>query len=116
LFLLLTVACTKSKEEDLAPSIATCDTNKTISYKNDVQPILNSNCGAQGGCHSNGSASGGVKLESWQGSNEVAASGLITKSIRHESGVSPMPKGKAKLDDCYISIIQRWIREGRSNN
>lgn len=97
------------------PKTSSCDSVKVISYSKDVQPLLNSNCGAQAGCHSNGSASGGVKLESWQGTNEVATSGLLMKAIRHESGVSSMPKG-SKLDACYIAIIEKWVRNGSLNN
>lgn len=100
----------------MVPKSSDCDTNKTISYKTDVQPILNNNCGAQAGCHSNGSASGGVKLESWQGTNEVALSGLFLKAVRHEQGVTAMPKGGAKLDDCYIAILSKWVKNGSLNN
>lgn len=109
-------SCTKNKTEDLAKNASTCDSLKVISFKNDVQPILNNNCGAQAGCHSNGSASGGVKLESWQGASEVALSGLLMKAIRHENGVSSMPKGGSKLDNCYIAIIGKWVRNGSLNN
>jgi hypothetical protein len=58
-------SCTKNKTEDMKIEASTCDSVKVISYKNDVQPLLNNNCGAQAGCHSTGSASGGVNLESW---------------------------------------------------
>lgn len=109
-------SCTKNKEEDKLIQSSNCDSVKTISYKNDVQAILNNNCGAQAGCHSNGSASGGVKLESWQGTNEVAQTGLLMKAIKHDASVSPMPKGGNKLDDCYIAIIGKWVRNGSLNN
>jgi hypothetical protein len=109
-------SCTKNKTEEMETKTSTCDSVKVISYKNDVQPILNNNCGAQAGCHSNGSASGGVKLESWQGTNEVATTGLLMKAIKHESGVSSMPKGGSKLDACYIAIIGKWVRNGSLNN
>ena len=112
----LFISCTKNKTEDMVPKSSNCDSVKTISYKTDVQPLLNNNCGAQAGCHSNGSASGGVKLESWQGTNEVATTGLLMKAIRHESGVSSMPKGGTKLDACYIAIIGKWVRNGSLNN
>jgi hypothetical protein len=45
-------SCTKNKTEDMTIKTSTCDSVKVISYKNDVQPILNNNCGAQAGCHS----------------------------------------------------------------
>lgn len=114
--LLLGSACTKNNTESMVVQKSNCDSIKTISYKNDVQTILNNNCGAQGGCHSNGSASGGVKLESWQGTNEVAQTGLLMKAIKHDASVSPMPKGGSKLDDCYIAIIGKWVRNGSLNN
>jgi hypothetical protein len=109
-------SCTKNKEENIANQVSSCDTNKTISFKTDVQPILNNNCGAQSGCHSNGSASGGVKLEAWEGTNEVAKSGLLMKAIQHESGVSAMPKGGNKIDNCYIGTIAKWVKNGSLNN
>lgn len=109
-------SCTKNKEEDIVTKTITCDSSKTISYVKDVQPLLNNNCGAQAGCHSNGSASGGVKLENWQGTAEVAQSGLLMKAIKHEAGVSAMPKGGTKLDACYIAIIAKWVRNGSLNN
>ena len=112
----LIISCTKNKTEDMMPKESDCDSVKVISYSKDVQPLLNSNCGAQAGCHSNGSASGGVKLESWQGTNEVAQTGLLMKAVRHESGVSAMPKGGSKLDACYIAIIGKWVRNGSLNN
>lgn len=109
-------SCTKNNTENMVAKTSSCDSVKVISYKTDVQPILNNNCGAQGGCHSNGSASGGVKLESWQGANEVAQTGLLMKAIRHETGASAMPKGGSKIDPCYIAIIGKWVRGGSLNN
>lgn len=113
---ILLASCAKNNTEEMMAKSSTCDSVKSISYQNDVQVILNNNCGAQAGCHSNGSASGGVKLESWSGTHEVAASELLLKAIRHENGVSSMPKGASKLDDCYIAIIAKWVRNGSLNN
>lgn len=110
-------ACTKENVETLqAGKKPLCNSNREISYQNDVVPILQAYCGSQSGCHSNGAASGGVKLEDYQGIREVAASGLLRKAIFHESGVSPMPQNSNKLDDCTLTILDKWLASGYPNN
>jgi len=117
LCLLMLTACTKENVESLqAEKTLGCNSAKEISYATDIAPILQANCGSQAGCHSNGAASGGVKLEDYNGIKEVAATGLLKKAIFHEAGVSPMPKNLTKLDDCTLSIINKWLEAGYPNN
>ena len=116
-FLFLTVACTKENVETLqSQKTPECNSTKEISYTKDVVPILQANCGSQSGCHSNGAASGGVKLEDYSGIKEVASTGLFKKAIFHESGVSAMPKNANKLDDCTLTILDKWLQAGYPNN
>jgi len=116
-FAFLFSSCAKENVESLkAEKTLGCNNDKEISYAKDIVPILQANCGTQSGCHSNGAASGGVKLEDFDGVKEVAQTGLLKKSLFHESGVSPMPKNLNKLDDCTLSIIQKWLDAGFPNN
>ncbi len=117
LFLIVLGGCTKENVETLqAEKTLGCNSNKEISYSKDVVPILQANCGTQSGCHSNGAASGGVKLEDYNGIKEVASTGLLKKALFHESGVSPMPKNLNKLDDCTLTILKKWLDAGFPNN
>jgi hypothetical protein len=115
LFLLAITACEKNNVEDITQEqTGGCDTLKAISFKNQVEPLFKTECGSQGGCHGSGSAFGGVNLEDPQKILSVVQSGLLMKSVNHESGVSPMPKGRPKLDNCRLNMLRKWIREGSS--
>jgi hypothetical protein len=61
-------------------------------------------------------ASGNVKLETWADVKIYADNGSLLGSITHQGGYSPMPKGSAKLEDCPIAVIQKWIEMGAPNN
>jgi hypothetical protein len=113
--LMVAPACKKEKTPE-PDNFNACDTAGTISYKNQVKPVLESRCGSLGGCHGTGSASGGVVLETYDNVKTYAANGLLLKSIRHESGVSPMPKNQSKMDACRIRLIEKWVSAGYSNN
>ncbi len=40
----------------------------------------------------------------------------LVKAINHTIGYPQMPKNAAKLSDCNIAIITKWIKEGCLNN
>ena len=114
LALLFTSACYYDNEEDLFPTLSDeCDTS-LVSYSIDVRPVLESNCYA---CHSNlNSASLGsnIKLEDF--SDVANQSSLILSAIKHESDVSPMPKGSAQLIRCSQMKIEAWVNQGNPEN
>lgn len=83
-----------------------CD---TISVPfNAVQTILNTNCI---GCHSGGSASGNVNLETYASIRIHAANGRLTGAINHSVGFAVMPPGTS-LPACDIMKIEAWINQG----
>jgi hypothetical protein len=119
LTLLLTLAavtflqsCYYDNEEDLYPTPPACDTTN-VSYANDVWPIISSNCT---GCHSGGAPQGNISLENYDDIVVAANNGSLLGVIRHDEGWSPMPKGGAKLPDCDISKIEKWVDDGTPNN
>lgn len=114
-------SCYYDNAEELNPNFGqtgACDTNGTISYSGRIAPLMTTYCGSTGGsataCHGNGSSSG-IPLVTWQQVSDAASNNLMD-AIRHENGASPMPKGGGKLDDCSITVIQKWIDEGKQNN
>jgi hypothetical protein len=116
LFLLSFIAlgfnsCYYDNEEELYPSVITCDTI-TVTYSATIAPILTTNCN---GCHSTASASGGVILDTHSQASTYALSGKLYGVVSHTSG-SPMPKGGAKIDDCSIAKIKKWAAAGALNN
>jgi hypothetical protein len=122
LFLLLTIAfllplsaCFWDKKDKLYPASATgCDTTAAPTYSGLAKPILQSNC-AISGCH-DATASGGINLTTAAGAQAIARDGRLLNAINHAGNVSPMPKNGAKLNDCTILAISRWVTAGAQNN
>ncbi|MFN5630253.1 MAG: hypothetical protein ACK48W_13315 [Bacteroidota bacterium] len=104
-------SCYYDNEEELYPSVITCDTI-TVTYSNSVAPILTSSCN---GCHSSASPSGGVILDSYSQASVYALNGKLYGVVSHTSG-SPMPKGGSKIDNCSIAKIKKWAAAGAPNN
>jgi len=78
-----------------------------------VKPLMDSKC-ATVGCHVGTSATG-YDLSNYTGVAGVANSGKLLAAINH-TGPNPMPLGAAKLDDCTIAKITKWVNDGAPNN
>lgn len=102
---LVLVSCTKEK----TPS-PECPTE--ISFMNDVQPIMQTNCSTSG-CHDASGSGGYVLLDYSQISANVD---IIIDVMNQVNGVSPMPFGGSKLPDSTIAIISCWKAQGTLDN
>lgn len=105
-------SCYYDKADTLYPS-KTCDTSGTISYAQKVIPLLQQQCYS---CHSGGSPSGGIAMGTYTTDKAIAVNGKLYGSISHASGYSPMPQGAAKMTDCQLATIKKWIDSGSPNN
>ncbi len=105
-------SCYYDKADTLYPS-KTCDTSGTISYAQKVVLLLQQQCYS---CHSGGSPSGGIAMGTYTTDKAIAVNGKLYGSISHASGYSPMPQGAAKMTDCQIATIKKWIDAGSLNN
>ncbi len=119
--LTLLSACYYDSVEELDPNfgqIGNCDTAGVISFSQRIQPILTTYCGTSGSaassCHGN-NATSSIPLVT-HADVSLSASDNLMDAIRHENGASAMPKGGGKLDNCRITLIQKWIDEGKLNN
>lgn len=104
-------SCYKDNAEDMYPS-ANCDLT-AVTYSNSVKPVIAQSC-AISGCHIDATATG-IDLSTYEGVAGMATGGRLLPAIKH-TGPSPMPKGAAKLDDCTISKIEKWVNDGAPNN
>lgn len=118
-------ACTNDNIEELHPQAAPCDTTGTISFANDIQPIMNLQCGTNDiGCHVDPAADGGCGFANYVDMLDYLSSSSkdikFVKTITHDASLTSslyMPKGtSAKIDDCSIQKIQAWINRGKLNN
>ena len=68
------------------------------------------------GCHNPASLGGNIDLSTYNAIKTAALNGKLYGSVAHLSGYSPMPKNSAKLSDCEITQVQKWITAGSLNN
>lgn len=114
--------CSKSDDTNVIPDpdpdpMPVCDLSN-VTFSGTVWPIINTNCTS---CHSGASPNAEVRLESYetikfQASIPAGNAGSLLGAISHSSGNTPMPKDAAKLDNCTISKISKWIQNGMPNN
>ena len=98
-------SCTREK---VTPVAAQC--NDTISFSNDIMPILQANCI---GCHDQGNASGGYDFSTY--TSVSANSNAILNSMK-ANGYQLMPIGGPALPDSTIQKISCWINQGKQDN
>ena len=112
-------SCYYDTEEELYPDSGSivCDT-VSVSYANDIVPIMNSKC-SYSGCHAGANAAAGIPLETYAGVKEYidADKARFISSIIWDGNASTMPKGAStKMIDCNINTIKAWINSGYPNN
>jgi len=93
---------------------------ENISFKNDIQPILERRCAK---CHGGNFPSEGLNMESYESlmagsqNGQVIIAGDSGDSLIIEKLLSgEMPKRGSNLTAEQIELIQQWIDEGASNN
>jgi uncharacterized membrane protein len=89
-----------------------CDTAQ-FKYGANIATILSSNCT---GCHAGAGASGGIDLSNYNNVKTLAANGRLVGAVTHAPGYSPMPQGAAKLSECQLTQIKKWVAAGALNN
>jgi hypothetical protein len=109
------ISCKKEKAseeiKEETPVPVACD---SISFTNDIMPILaNYNCGANG-CHSTSSAQKGIRLTNHTEVSAVNSSQLLG-AIKKQNGFTPMPAG-GSLTPAETNKIECWINQGKLNN
>ena len=92
---------------------ATCTIPDVVTYSGNVQPIIQANCYA---CHSSSSNLTGILLDNYNSIKSYAQTGTLYGVINHSAGYRAMPDGGAKLSDCTIATIKKWIDNGSLNN
>ncbi|MCT4582434.1 MAG: hypothetical protein N4A35_13550 [Flavobacteriales bacterium] len=116
------LGCKKDKAIELvqvdddngAISLSYCDT-VTVSFVNTVKPIFIQNC-ATSGCHNAASSASGYVFEDYAQISDSLTFNRVLKAVKHEPGVSSMPKFQAKLNDSLIQQLECWLAQGKQNN
>ena len=105
------MSCKNDKAELLYPPDV-CDTTN-VTYSGTILPILRDNCYR---CHAGSSTVGPFNLDSYNDVSVHAANGELRGAVNHLSGYVPMPKDAAKLSECNVAKINKWLDNGYPNN
>jgi len=84
-----------------------CDTSH-VTFSGQIWPMMETYCT---GCHSSGSAGGGIVIAGYEDMVALAGNGSLMGSIRYEPGYAKMPTNQ-QLSECNISLLQKWIDDG----
>lgn len=90
-----------------------CNHPDVISYQDDIIPLIDRSCE---GCHDLNDGRGGVFLEGYDNIFVHVQDGSLLGSIEHESAFEAMPRNRAQLPQCDISLVEKWIQNGAPNN
>ncbi len=91
---------------------STCDTTQ-FKYSANIAPILSTYCT---GCHAGTAPSGGIDLSNYTNVKAQATNGRLVGAVTQAAGYSPMPKDAAKLSECQLVQIRKWVAAGALNN
>lgn len=91
---------------------SSCDTT-IFTFSRTIKPIMDNKCV---GCHNPSTLGGNIDVSTYNSVRLIALNGKLYGSVAHQGGYSPMPKNSAKLSDCEIRQIQKWISAGSLNN
>ena len=98
--------------QNLSCQNSSCDTSN-VTYNNTIRNMISSKCQ---GCHSGTAASAGIDLSTYTGVKAKITDGRLWGAINQLPGYSAMPKNGAKLSDCELTQIRKWIDAGSPNN
>ena len=120
--LLLFSSCYYDNVDELHPAagLQSCDTTGTVSYANDIAPILRDNCGTTNACHSTATGVNGYPLDNYDDLANQAALGFLVLDITHDPSRTRaqwMPNNcDCFLNKCGIEKIISWVNNGYPNN
>jgi hypothetical protein len=89
------------------------DSTGTVSYSQKVVPMLRQYCYS---CHSGSFPSGNQLMGTYASDKAMAQNGKLYGTINHSPNYKPMPEGMAKMSNCQIATIKKWIDGGVPNN
>lgn len=89
-----------------------CDTTQ-FKYSANIAPIMSTYCT---GCHAGATPSGGIDLSNYTNVKAQVNNGRLVGAVTQAAGYSPMPKDAAKLSECQLIQIRKWVAAGALNN
>jgi hypothetical protein len=110
-FTFLSILITSCAKDKIKPVVVDC--KNTISYINDLQPVLNLNC-TVAGCHNSTDVAAGRVYETH--ANLASNPAEVLNSFTAVGTSAFMPQGGTQLKDSIIDKFRCWINQGKKNN
>lgn len=114
-------SCYYDNVDELHPAAAPCDTTGTVSFANDISPIMLHSCGSgNSNCHNTDGSTSLYGLGTYADViSTINNSGRFLETITHSTSINSakwMPLGSGKINDCSIQKIEAWLNRGKLNN
>lgn len=100
------------KQDKIVPFIVEEECPDQISFSQDVQPLINTNCSTSG-CHAAGFNSPTLLTHADVDAN---ATSILARMQKDPTDSQLMPFGGPKLADSLIQKINCWIDQGKLDN
>ncbi len=109
-------SCNKDKApapgSNITPS--DCDPN-TVYFKNDIQPLLSSNC-AKSGCHDGATYESELDFTTYESAKRAADDEMMEVLTSTDPDKMMPPPDNTPLTADQITLISKWISQGAKNN
>lgn len=109
--IILFSSCVYDNLEDVADQ-KVCDTID-VTFSGSVQPILNNYCLE---CHYDGNELNGVSFSTYESLKASVDSVILLGTVEQKPGFNPMPKGRERLNECDLRVLEIWIEKGMTND
>jgi hypothetical protein len=108
-------ACYRDNVEELYPGaglFTECDTTSVITYSGHITTLMQNYCYS---CHSGGTPSSGVRIDTYAALQPYAASGELMGRLHGLPGWDRMPP-TFPLEPCQLRQFELWVNAGAPNN
>lgn len=107
-------ACTNDQTNE--PTIVDCDAIDEVSFKTDVQSIIETSCSYNSNCHGDGAFT--VVLNSYDALKPHLESGLFRDRVLINKNMPPTyaTEGPTELTVTQLGLIDCWLSAGFPNN
>ncbi len=107
---LFLMGCSNDSESDLIDQQKDDNETELVTYTNNIQSVINSNCLS---CHSSPPVNGApFSLTTYAQVKSRAESGLLLTAISRQTGEARAMPPTGRLPQATIDLVEQWIADG----
>jgi len=110
------IICACTNDQTTQPAVIDCDTIGDASFKDDVQPIIETSCSYNSSCHATGTFT--VVLETYDQLKTHLESGKFEERVLVNKNMPPnyATEGPTELTVMQLGLIDCWLKDGFPDN